>query len=197
MIVFIDRQHSGKPNKIHDRGAGRDLDNDGNLSADEMESIWTARLSIQLEIALLDMGIQVMPLSDGIYKHRHERVNKYAELHPGPWIYLAMHLNAGGGNYSAMFHDHRSAQGQQLATSMATQIKTDHACIESGKAIKATSTDWTKNAYYTIRGVGKPIAICCEPFFMDTHAELLSIKGMGSIATSMAKALNKWKKDHS
>ena len=67
MIVFIDRQHSGKPNKINDRGASRDVNGDGKITAEEKEAIWTARISIELEIALLDMGINVMPISDGTY----------------------------------------------------------------------------------------------------------------------------------
>ena len=29
MIVYIDRQHAGKPNKIDDRGAGADIDGNG------------------------------------------------------------------------------------------------------------------------------------------------------------------------
>ena len=115
MIVFIDRQHAGKPNKVSDRGASRDVDGDGVISADEREAIWTGRLSIELEILLIDMGIKVMPLSDGRYVDRHQRVNAYSNMIEGPWIYLAMHLNAGGGQYGSFFFDHRSSKGAGLA----------------------------------------------------------------------------------
>ena len=88
MLVFIDRQHSGNPRRINARGANRDLNNDGVITADELEAIWTGRISIELEIRLLDMGVKVIPVSDGVYSQRHERVNQYAEMHPGPWVYL-------------------------------------------------------------------------------------------------------------
>ena len=125
MIVFIDRQHAGKPSKINDRGASRDINGDGEITAEELEAIWTARIAINLEIRLLDMGISVMPISDGTYSKRHERVNQYADMHPGPWVYLAMHLNSGGGNYGSYFYDYRSTKGQQLATIMANKLNED------------------------------------------------------------------------
>ncbi len=192
MIVFIDRQHAGKPKKITDRGAGRDVDQDGNITADEMEAIWTGRLSIELEVKLIDMGFKVMPISDGNYSQRHDRVNEYSNMHPGPWVYLAMHLNSGGGNYGSYFYDYRSTQGQQLATIMATKLKEQLPIIPKTTAIPANPNDWTKNAYYTIRRVKKPVAICCEPFFMDTHQQLLSIPKIILVATSMALALKEW-----
>lgn len=193
MIVFIDRQHAGKPDKVADRGASRDLDGDGEISADEKEAIWTARISIELEVMLTDMGISVMPISDGRYADRHQRVNSYTSMIPGPWIYLAMHLNAGGGRYGSYFHDHRSAAGAKLAAEMARQLELSVDELETCKAIPANPDDWTKNAWYTIRGVGLPIAICCEPFFMDTHSSLLSLSGIGRVSTSMAIAIRNWR----
>ena len=50
MIVFIDRQHSGKPSKINDRGASKDINGDGEITAEELEAIWTGRLEIELEV---------------------------------------------------------------------------------------------------------------------------------------------------
>jgi hypothetical protein len=196
MIVFIDRQHAGKPKKINDRGASRDLNGDGEITAEELEAIWTARLAVELEIKLYDKGIKVMPLSDGNYSARHARVNEYAELHPGPWVYLALHLNSGGGSYGSYFYDSRSTKGQQLATMMAKKLKEGVEHIDTAKAIPAKADDWTQNAFYTIRNVGRPVAICCEPFFMDTHQRLLSIPGMASIATTMVNALLDWRKIH-
>jgi hypothetical protein len=193
MIVFIDRQHSGNPKRINARGANRDINGDGEITADELEAIWTGRISIELEIRLLDMGIKVIPISDGTYPARHARVNEYAEMHPGPWVYLAMHLNAGGGNYGAYFYDHRSNKGQQLATIMAQELKQACKELEGGaRAISAQKGDWTKNAFWCIKGVGRPVAICVEPFFMDVHTSLLSIQGIAKVSTSMAKAIKKW-----
>lgn len=190
MIVYIDRQHAGKPNSLRDLGASRDLDGDGRITAAEQEAIWTARIAIELEIHLRDRGIEVMPISDGIYSARHKRVNAYQAHHPGPSVYLAMHLNAGGGDYGAWFYDHRSSQGAELADSLCSALGP---IIEiPQKAIAAQRSDWTKNAFNTIRGVGAPVAICCEPFFIDTHARLLSIGGISKVARGMAEGIIGW-----
>ena len=196
MIVFIDRQHAGKPNKINDRGAGRDLDGDGRISAEELEAIWTARLAVEIEIQLLDKNVSVMPLSDGNYAERHKRVNQYADMHPGPWVYFALHLNSGGGNYGAFFYDYRSTNGQQLATMMSHRLREHVGQLETAKAIESQPEGWTKNAFYTIRNVGRPVALCCEPFFMDTHQGLLSIPGIASVATAMVNGLLDWRDIH-
>ena len=45
MIVFIDRQHAGKPSKIDDRGASVDINNDGIKGNDELEAHWTVTLA--------------------------------------------------------------------------------------------------------------------------------------------------------
>ena len=196
MIVFIDRQHAGKWSKINDRGAGVDLDGDGKTTWEEQEATWTAYLSIMVENNLLAMGFKVIPLSDGSYSERHERVNRYYnKLGPETAVYLALHLNAGGGNYGSYFYDYRSTQGKSLA---------DHLCqgtskyvpeVTNWKSVKANPNDWTKNAYYTIKGIGQPVAICCEPIFMDTHKHLISIGGFSKIALGIAVGLREWEKE--
>ena len=115
-------------------------------------------------------------MSDGTYKSRHARVNAYDERNTSgkPSIYVAAHLNAGGGSYSAMFYHHQSASGVDLAKAMNAKIK-ERTDISSVKAIPSCNDDWTKNAFYCIKGVGRPIAICAEPLFLDnpSHQKLL------------------------
>lgn len=193
MIVFIDRQHSGKPDKIADRGAGIDLNQDGKIGNDEMEAIWTSRIGIELEIVLMDMGIQVLPISDGTYQNRHIRVNNYcSKFTDQKLVYLALHLNAGFGDYGSFFYYYSSLQGKNLAEQMAESLGHYVPDIHRTKAIPCTPQDWTKNAFYTIKGVGRPIAICCEPFFMDTHSKLLNIKSVKQVALGMAKGIQTW-----
>ncbi len=163
MIVFIDRQHAGQAHRINARGAAVDINGDGKITKDEQEAHWTGYISLMLEMQLLKMGYKVIPISDGKYSERHARVNEYASMFDVPSIYLAMHLNAGGGHYGAMFYDHRSSTGKQLAESICNGLKTSIKSIREFKAIDCRPNDWTKNAFYTIKGVAKPVAMPFVP----------------------------------
>lgn len=192
MIVFIDRQHAGKPSKIDDRGAAVDINGDGDITSDEQEAHWTGYISLVLEQRLLEMGHKVISISDGRYSDRHARVNKYASLYDEPMVYLAMHLNAGGGSYGSFFYDCRSSAGLELAQHLCAGMRSTVKTIRDFKTIECKPDNWTKNAYYTIKGVGKPVSICCEPIFMDTHMDMLNAFGAAQIALGMAHGLNKW-----
>lgn len=192
MIVYIDRQHAGKPHKPSDLGAGVDLDGDGNITVAEREAIWTARIAVEVEICLRDRGVLVMPISDGTYSARHKRVNTYSETYGGPQVYLAMHLNAGGGDYGAMFYDYQSTKGKQLALCISTGLSTYLEIPQ--KQIEARPDNWTKHAYNTIKGVNRPVAICVEPIFVDSHKHFLSVKGIMSIAKGISEGLILWNK---
>ena len=94
-VVYLDRQHSGKPGRPNDRGAAVDLDGDGKIQRGEQEAALTARYLLACELALLEMGHTVIPISDGTYNERHRRVNRYAGTFKAgrPQFYLAGHLN--------------------------------------------------------------------------------------------------------
>ncbi len=190
MLVFLDRQHAGKPKRLSDRGAGQDLDGDGVISWEEKEAIWTGKLSIELEILLLGLGYDVMTISDGDYRERHNRVNQYS-YGIQESIYLALHLNSGGGKYGSFFYHHSSTKGRELSKQMAKSLY-DQIEISDTKAIPCASGDWTKNAWNTIKGVGRPVAICCEPIFMDTHKHFLTDEGIKLIALGMASGIQSW-----
>lgn len=190
MIVFIDRQHAGKPDRLNDRGATVDCDHDG---SPDMEAMITARLAIQLEQLLMLHGHMVMPISDGTYTQRHKRVNEYAAMYPDQHcIYLAMHLNAGGGTYGAFFHHHASKQGAALANHIGRQMMQNNIDITDCKTIAAHPSGWTKNAFYTIRGVGRPVALCCEPVFMDSPRGKLDNITLARIADAMATGIHQY-----
>lgn len=194
MIVFIDRQHAGKPNKLADRGAAVDIDGD---TTPDREAIITGQISIELEKILMLLGVDVMPISDGTYNERHARVNEYAAMYPNrKTVYLAMHLNAGGGDYAAFFYHHASTQGHELAKQLCLEMRAA-GFVKNAKPIECKPNNWTKNAFYTIRGVGRPVAICCEPLFMDQpeHAKHLTNEGIQGLAMCMANAIVKWGSD--
>lgn len=190
MIVFIDRQHAGKPNKPNDRGA--EVTPTPEFS-NGMEALYTGYLSLMIEEKLLDNGVKVLPISDGFYPDRHKRVNEYSERFKNEkQVYLALHLNSGGGDYASFFHM-GSQQGSDLATCITDKLSYASLpglvrCLPK----KCSSSDWTKNAWYTIRGVRDPIAICCEPLFMDTHRDLLNLESLRVIANAIAAGIIYW-----
>jgi hypothetical protein len=67
--------------------------------------------------------------------------------------------------------------------------------IDVVKKIPCSPADWTKNAYYTIKDVGRPVALCSEPLFIDNteHQKLLSEGGIGRLAEAMVNGILKWK----
>ena len=193
--MIIDRQHAGQIRHLDSIGAVADVDGSGTADIHEAEAIWTGYLSLALELELRTHGVKVMPISDGSYAERHARANDYAARYGGACVYLAMHLNAGGGNYGAMFYDHRSAAGADLSDNIASAIENKINELQFVKKIPAGPTDWTKNAYYTIKGVGRPVAICSEPLFIDNkqHQKLLNQQGISRLAAAMCEGILKWK----
>lgn len=190
MIVFIDRQHAGKPDRPEDRGATVMPSPAFGMGK---EAIYTGYLSLMIEEKLLENGAKVIPISDGKYSDRHKRVNEYSKRFQGEKkVYLALHLNCGGGDYASFFH-----MGSQAGKDLAAKI-----CDEMREASlpglvrclpkQASPEDWTKNAWYTIRGVQAPIAICCEPLFMDTHRDLLTLEHLKTIAEAIATGVTRW-----
>jgi len=196
-VVYLDRQHSGKPGrKAEDRGASADLDGDGTVSIFEREAMLTARYGLACEAALIEMGHTVIPISDGWYSDRHRRVNQYAGTFPAgtPQVYISLHLNAGGGDYGAVFFDHRSRGGPELAARIATQLRMVAPEINGAKCIAAKPDDWTRAAFGTIGGIMQPLGICFEPCFMDNpaHADLLTREGLSAIGRALASGIDAW-----
>ena len=194
MLVILDRQHSGQINHLNSIGAVADLDGNGEKSIHEAEAFWTGYLSMSLEFNLRQNDIHVIPISDGSYQERHSRVNEYAARYTGPVVYIALHLNAGGGDYGAMFYDHRSGAGADLSDHIAEAMEQNLPEIRTVKKIPCSGADWTKNAYYTIKGVGRPVAICSEPFFIDCepHQQLLTMDGIQRVGFAIAQGIKRW-----
>ena len=182
MIIFLARQHLGKPNRWNDEGAA---------NAEVTETYLTSQYIFHAENHLRMKGFDVCVLTDGWYTERHRRVNDYCANVNGKCVYIACHVNAGAGSYAASFYDHRSTSGSALAH--AINLRLLNACPEltDAKAIPATADDWTKNAYHTISGVGKPIAVCFEPLFIDCaeHTPLTTPEGMKRVGIALAEGI--------
>lgn len=179
MQVFLDRQHLGKPGKWNDEGA---------KNAEVTETYLTSQYIFAAENHLRMMGIDVCVLTDGWYKERHARVNQYAE---GKCVYIACHINAGGGAYGASFYDHRSSAGSALAHQV--NIALANACpeLQSVKRIECKPGDWTEHAYNTIKNVGRPVALCFEPLFIDCaeHQPLCLPEGIRRVGIALAEGI--------
>lgn len=182
MMIFLDRQHLGKPNRWNDEGA---------KNSEVTETYLTSQYIFHAENHLRMQGFDVCVLTDGWYKDRHRRVNDYCANVSGKCVYVACHINAGGGDYGASFYDHRSESGKRLAHSINLRLLNHCPELRTAKNIAATPEDWTKNAYNTIKGVGKPVAICFEPLFIDcaAHEPLTTPEGIRRVGVALAEGI--------
>lgn len=204
-LIVISRDHIGKPDRLDDRGAAADTDGDGIIGHDEREAYFTRWIAGFTEDALVALGHEVIPISDGTYAARHARANDY-----GADIYLALHLNAGAGNYSLVLYDYRSRRGRgdALAEAISRRLSgqavngkglAHHGTLrrvigESRRVLPTHPSDWRKNAHYTIKGLGAPVGICLESFFLDheAHQELLTAENLQLVGEAIAHGCHDW-----
>ena len=197
MVVILDRQHYGKPNR-NDLGAGVDLDGSGVIDSDEREANLTL-IYIEAAKALLEADNHtVIILDSGWYADRHERAIEIARAYPDDMCaYIACHLNAGKGDYSVSLYDHRSGGGRRLALSVAAALSDQLTDVER-HLTKAASPDLWNNAYNTIKGIyagpGNLSGVCFEPVFMDTeeHQRYLTTEGLTLIGQCLAEGCMSW-----
>jgi len=197
MVVILDRQHYGKPNR-NDLGAGVDLDGSGTIDNDEREANLTP-LYIEAAKQLLEADNHtVFILDSGWYADRHEKAIEIARAHPDDMCaYIACHLNAGKGDYSVSLYDHRSGGGRKLALSIAASLSDQLTGVER-HLTKAASPDLWNNAYNTIKGIyagpGNLSGVCFEPVFMDTeeHQQYLTHDGLTLIGQCLAEGCMAW-----
>lgn len=196
-IVILDRQHAGKPDAMGDTGTSGDLNQNGRLDWAERESTLTLLSGHYYAAEILRASnVDVIPVSDGTYRQRHERVNGYLRNVKGPHIYVALHFNGSDNpkaDYGSIFYDHRSGAnaGPRLAALIARALQAQAPELGDVRAIAAKPTDWTKNAYHTIRDIGPAIAICYEPAFLTSpkHAPLLGAEGLPRVGRALAQGI--------
>ena len=152
--VAIDVQHMGKPHKPLDRGASYQ----GYQEADLV--LKYATLTFQ---ELTRKGYEAFLITSGSYTERHDWINKH-----GIDLYLACHLNAGGGSYSLVEYCWNAGEKtKKLAHIMADNFKntlgTSAAKVwEIAKGGRGESC--IKNT--------RPSALLLEPVFLDVRSHL-------------------------
>jgi hypothetical protein len=186
LLVFLSRDHSG-------RWGTRRGDLGATAPDGRREAMLTPLYLLAAEERLRQLGHEVIPLSDGSYDARHARANDLADLHGGRSVYVASHLNAGGGTYGLVCYDHRSgaANGPALARSIAARLK-DRLGLATVKAEAASPSNVWANAHGTIGGLLDPIGICYEPLFIDGHAHLLTPTGLAEAGRALAEGIHAW-----
>jgi len=195
MPLILSRDHQGKPGRRrNDVGAARDLDGDGDIDRDEEEAYLTEGYIQGATLAMCEPS-RYCPspvLTLGPYSERHALSNALAErCSLLPFAYIACHVNAGGGDFGLVFHDHRSAGGKKLALSIAARLSAACPELREVQVRACCPDDWTRNAYSTIRGIyagpSNLAGVCFEPGFIDCakHAPLWKPEGLMRIGDAL------------
>ena len=103
-ILIIDRQHGEKSPGSFDPGCQAIVDGRRIIETDLTEEYGAA-----IDKAATAAGHKVVWLRSGSYYHRQKEANQLARESKGEKVlYLALHVNAGGGTYALSMHDRRS-----------------------------------------------------------------------------------------
>jgi N-acetylmuramoyl-L-alanine amidase len=152
--IGIDVQHCGKPGKPFDRGATYG----GYQEADLV--LKYATLTFQ---ELTDKGYEAFLITSGSYAERHAWVNKH-----GIDLYLACHLNAGGGRYSLVEYCWNAGhKTREIAKIMADNFKT----ILGTSAAKVWEISKDGRGATCLKNT-RPSALLLEPLFIDNDKHL-------------------------
>lgn len=201
LLVLLSIGHSGRPDVPHGVGAFHD-------GIYELDLIWNYAQACRL--ALRGWGVACWPLSDGTLSERQHRAIQHAERwlheHPeGRVLYVACHVNAGGGRYGAVFYDARSSLGKRAAEALRSPLER---FPELSRVItRATPGEeperpWS-NAHATIRhvfdGPDEMCAVCYEPFFInapdDQHKPLTYGGGLNQVGMALAEGILGWARE--
>ena len=157
--VILDWQHHGKPGK-DDHGASFE-----GLRETDLSSAYINAAKDALELA----GVPVLVLAYGWYSPRHTYAREAAKAVTGKCVYVACHVNAGGGSYGLVCYDKRSGAGKLLSDAVSSELEK---LVGKSRSEAASPSSWT-NAYNTISGVYEGPAnlsgICFEPGFIDSE----------------------------
>jgi len=199
MHIVLSRDHVGKPGK-NDLGAGADLDGDGTVETHEMEANLTPFYINACKDLATRTDHDVSVVEEGWYSKRHEdAILLAASEKTQPTAYISCHLNAGGGDYAAVFYDYRSKNGERLASKIAGALgQLQMPGVSRVGIIPANPNNWTKHAFNTIKGIysgpANISAVCFEPLFIDNkkHQLHLTEEGLGYVGRALALGCMRW-----
>jgi len=147
--VVLDVQHMGKVHKPFDRGASHGGYQEAYLA------LTYATIAFQ---ELTRLGYEAFLSTSGTYGERHHWINKH-----GIDLYLACHLNAGGGRYSLVeYYYDAGRQTREIAKIMADNFKTILGTSD-GKVWKIPQDGRGATCLQNTR----PSALLLEPLFIE------------------------------
>jgi len=134
MLLILDVQHTGRASRPGDMGAAYDLDSDGVAGEQGEREVDLVRGYVAAATTYArELGHRVTVLETGTYGQRHATAIRLAHGAPGvDHVYLACHVNAGGGAYGLLRPDYRSAAGAARAQALAVALSRLHELRHAG-----------------------------------------------------------------
>lgn len=180
-------QHLYRADRPHDRGATVRLPDGTTISEAELATGYAAHVAAELEArgARLLRNDPVRGIMVGHYSQRTRTASAW-----GAHVYLACHVNAGGGRYARAYGV--GARGLRLARELVIELDRVSALIEDGQWLELAPG---ARGWVCIAGVAPPaLGILLEPFFVDSprHRGLASSVGLGVIGRAIARSLGAW-----
>ncbi len=173
--IVLDVQHIGQPQKPMDRGACYKEFREADLT------LKYAALAFQ---QLTGLGYETFLVTSGTYQERHEWINRHdIEL------YLACHLNAGGGRYSLVEYCYNARQPtREIAKIMADSFKSSLGTSE-GKVIEIPKGGRGEICIENTR----PSALILEPMFIDNDTHLrIAVEKPEAIAMAIVETVKSY-----
>ncbi len=189
-LVVLDFQHINKPNRPKDRGASYPGHIDSKIKAFNEVDIVIEYMN-KMRIGLEKSGHKVVFGLSGFYGQRHTQVN---DMFPGANLYIAGHINAGGGSYARVEVDYRAGSSTRRIAGLVSDNFAKKLPVSRSEV---TTLRKTSRGFSCINGV-RCSAILLEPLFIDykSHREFMSKQsGTKAIADSVIEAVNVWAQD--
>lgn len=184
--VVLDAGHRAKHSKPNDRGAAA-----GGYT--EVDIVLPCLLAV--DARLRGYGHDVLLLLSGEYPDRWQEAHAW-----GADAYVQGHMNSDGGDYGAVFFDHRSKRGASLASWVAHELEgvvpwAVHS-TEARPDSNGRPGDEGEAPYACIHGCYplRPVGLLLEPGFIDRPAHrLYLLANPGPVGEAIARGVHTWR----
>lgn len=185
--VAIDVQHLYRPDRPRDHGATVRLANGTTITEAELATGYAGHAAAELEArgALVLRNDPARGVLVGHYSSRARAASSW-----GARVYLACHVNAGGGDYARAYGV--GSRGVQLARDIVLELDRVSRLIDEGQALELRPGE---RGWVCIAGAVAPtLGILLEPFFLDTpgHRGLVSAAGLGVVGRAIGRSVGAW-----